>query len=161
VPPPRWRPTLEDYVDVAAFLLSAPPEAVRSLPRLRSAESAIHAPFASFGGEEAYPELLDQAAVLIAHLAQNHPLPDGNKRAAFLLTARSSTPTTGRGQQKTRNSMRPWSNASLPAKRLTTRSSRGSSRAPAIEGATARGVAAERATAWPGRVSACCLMPDG
>jgi death-on-curing protein len=26
--------------------------------------------------------------VLITHLAQNHPLPDGNKRAAFLLTAR-------------------------------------------------------------------------
>jgi death on curing protein len=24
----------------------------------------------------------------MAHLAQNHPLPDGNKRAAFLLTAR-------------------------------------------------------------------------
>jgi death on curing protein len=88
VPPPRWRPTLEDYIDVAAFLLSAPPEAVRSLPRMDSAESAIHAPFASFGGDEAYPELLDQAAVLIAHLAQNHPLPDGNKRAAFLLTAR-------------------------------------------------------------------------
>jgi death-on-curing protein len=88
VTPPRWRPTLEDYIDVASFLLSAQPAAVRSLPRLGSAESAIHAPFASFGDEEAYPELLDQAAVLIAHLAQNHPLPDGNKRAAFLLTAR-------------------------------------------------------------------------
>jgi len=48
----------------------------------------VHAPFASFGGESAYPELLEQAAVVIAHLAQNHPLPDGNKRAAFLLTAR-------------------------------------------------------------------------
>ncbi len=88
MPPPLWRPTLEDYIDVAGFLLAATPEAIRSLPRMGSAESAIHAPFASFGGEEAYPELLDQAAVLIAHLAQNHPLPDGNKRAAFLLTAR-------------------------------------------------------------------------
>jgi death on curing protein len=88
MPAPRWRPTFEDYVDVAAFLLGATPEAIRRLPRIASAESAIHAPFASFGGEEAYPELLDQAAVLITHLAQNHPLPDGNKRAAFLLTAR-------------------------------------------------------------------------
>lgn len=88
MPPPRWRPTLEDYVDLAAFLLAAPPEAIRRLPRVASAESAIHAPFASFGDEETYPELLDQAAVLIAHLTQNHPLPDGNKRAAFLLTAR-------------------------------------------------------------------------
>ena len=26
--------------------------------------------------------------MLITHLAQNHPLPDGNKRAAFLLMAR-------------------------------------------------------------------------
>jgi death-on-curing protein len=83
-----WRPTLDDFVDVAGFLLGASPEAIRSLPRMGSAESAIHAPFASFGGADAYPELLDQAAVLIAHLAQNHPLPDGNKRAAFLLTAR-------------------------------------------------------------------------
>jgi death-on-curing protein len=88
VPPPRWRPTLEDYIDIAGFLLDATAEAIRSLPRLKSAESAIHVPFASFGGEEAYPELLDQAAVLLAHLAQNHPLPDGNKRAAFLLAAR-------------------------------------------------------------------------
>jgi death-on-curing protein len=88
VPPPRWRPTLDDYVDLASYLLDAAPASVRNLPGMGSAESAIHAPFASFGGEEAYPELLDQAAVLIAHLAQNHPLPDGNKRAAFLLTAR-------------------------------------------------------------------------
>src|SRR5215218_7840133 len=81
VPAPLWRPTLEDYIDLASFLLAATPEAIRSLPRIGSAESAIHAPFASFGGQDAYPELLDQAAVLIAHLAQNHPLPDGNKRA--------------------------------------------------------------------------------
>ncbi|WP_051222113.1 type II toxin-antitoxin system death-on-curing family toxin [Conexibacter woesei] len=86
--PPRWRPTLEDYIDLAAFLLAASPEAVRRLPRMGSAESAINAPFASFEGQEPYPELHDQAAVLIAHLVQNHPLPDGNKRSAFLLTAR-------------------------------------------------------------------------
>jgi death on curing protein len=88
VPPPRWRPTLDDYVDVASFLLSATPEAIRGLPGMGSAESAIHAPFASFGGEDAYSGLLDQAAVLITHLVRNHPLPDGNKRAGFLLTAR-------------------------------------------------------------------------
>jgi death-on-curing protein len=28
--------------------------------------------------------LIEKAAVLIEHLARNHPLPDGNKRAAFL-----------------------------------------------------------------------------
>lgn len=73
---------------MACFVLGASPEAVRRLPRLPLAESAIHAPFASFAGQDAYPGLLDKAAVLLARLAQNHPLPDGNKRAAFLLTAR-------------------------------------------------------------------------
>ena len=58
------------------------------MPRLALAESALHAPFASFGGVEAYPTLVEQAAVLLEHLVKNHPLPDANKRAAFLLTAR-------------------------------------------------------------------------
>ncbi len=86
--PERWIPSLEDYIDVAAFLLGADRTAVQALPRLTLAESALHAPFASFGGVEAYPTLIEQAAVLIEHLARNHPLPDANKRAAFLLTAR-------------------------------------------------------------------------
>jgi death on curing protein len=30
------------------------------------------------------PTLIEKAAVLVEHLARNHPLPDGNKRAAFL-----------------------------------------------------------------------------
>jgi death on curing protein len=85
---PRWEPSLEDYIDIAAFLLGANRAAVAALPRLGLAESALHAPFASFGGVEAYPTLIEQAAVLLEHLAQNHPLPDANKRAAFLLTAR-------------------------------------------------------------------------
>jgi len=86
--PERWIPSLEDYIDVAAFLLGADRTSVQALPRLTLAESALHAPFASFGGVEAYPTLTEQAAVLIEHLARNHPLPDANKRAAFLLTAR-------------------------------------------------------------------------
>jgi death on curing protein len=85
---PRWEPSLEDYIDIATFLLGSNRAAVASLPRLGLAESALHAPFASFGGVEAYPGLIEQAAVLLEHLAQNHPLPDANKRAAFLLTAR-------------------------------------------------------------------------
>nr|MBA3748460.1 Fic family protein [Solirubrobacterales bacterium] len=73
---------------IAAYLLGAGRAAVEALPRLALAESAVHAPFASFGGVEAYPTLIEQAAVLLQHLAKNHPLPDANKRAAFLLTAR-------------------------------------------------------------------------
>jgi death on curing protein len=84
----RWTPALDDYIELAAYLLDVEPSAVRALPRITLAESAVHASFASFGGQAAYPSLIEQAAVLIEHLAKNHPLPDGNKRAAFLLTAR-------------------------------------------------------------------------
>jgi death-on-curing protein len=31
-----------------------------------------------------YPDVIDKAAVLCARLARNHPLPDGNKRVAYL-----------------------------------------------------------------------------
>jgi death-on-curing protein len=85
---PRWTPTVDDFVDAASFILGVAPEAVRRLPNLSLAESALHAPFASFGGTDAYPTIVEKAATLVQHLAQNHPLPDGNKRVAFLLMAR-------------------------------------------------------------------------
>jgi len=84
----HWTPSLEDYADLAAYLLDTDRATVLRLPRITLAESALHAPFASFGGVVAYPTLVEQAAVLLQHLAKNHPLPDANKRAAFLLTAR-------------------------------------------------------------------------
>jgi death-on-curing protein len=39
---------------------------------------------AGFGDTEFYPDFIDKAAVLIVRLAKNHPLPDGNKRAAWV-----------------------------------------------------------------------------
>jgi len=45
--------------------------------------SALHSPQACFGDEEFYPDLIDKAAVLAVRIAQNHPLPDGNKRLAW------------------------------------------------------------------------------
>jgi death-on-curing protein len=50
--------------------------------RLDLADCALHAPAASLGDEEFYAGLYDKAAVLTCRLAWNHPLPDGNKRAA-------------------------------------------------------------------------------
>ncbi len=44
------------------------------------------APQAGFGDVEAYPDFATKAAVLCWHLVKNHPLPDGNKRCAFLAT---------------------------------------------------------------------------
>lgn len=43
-------------------------------------ESAVSAPFQSFGGKELYPSLLEKAARLGFGLIKNHPFLDGNKR---------------------------------------------------------------------------------
>ena len=43
-------------------------------------ESAIEAPFQTFGGYELYPTLEEKAARLGASLVCNHPFVDGNKR---------------------------------------------------------------------------------
>ena len=43
-------------------------------------DSAINAPFQTFGGEELYPSLLDKASRLGYGLIKNHPFVDGNKR---------------------------------------------------------------------------------
>lgn len=43
-------------------------------------ESALNAPFQSFGDEELYPSLLEKAARLGYGLIKNHPFVDGNKR---------------------------------------------------------------------------------
>jgi death-on-curing protein len=78
------------YLDLGTFLviaehvLDVPAEDLARLPGLHLAESALNAPAAEFGGVEFYPELEMKAAVLCARIAKNHPLPDGNKRTAFL-----------------------------------------------------------------------------
>ena len=43
-------------------------------------ESALHAPFQSFAGEEVCPSLQQKAARLCFGLVKNHPFIDGNKR---------------------------------------------------------------------------------
>lgn len=75
---------LGDYCEVAAEVLGIEPEQVAELPNIGLADSALAAPRAGFGEYEAFPTLHEKAAILIERLARNHPLPDGNKRAAFL-----------------------------------------------------------------------------
>lgn len=48
------------------------------------AESALHAPAATFGGLEFYPDLARKTAVLTSRLINSHALPDGNKRVGYL-----------------------------------------------------------------------------
>lgn len=43
-------------------------------------ESALNAPFQTFGGEDVYPSLQHKAARLCFGLVKNHPFVDGNKR---------------------------------------------------------------------------------
>ena len=131
--PPRWQPSLDDYIDLPPTARRRP-RRHRGLPRIALAESALHAPFASFGGIEEYPTLVEQAAVLLQHLAKNHQLPDANKRAAFLLTARFFDANGLLWGPPAARPTPAWTNASLPAKRATTRSSRGSANVRAKKG---------------------------
>jgi death-on-curing protein len=75
---------LADYLYLAAAALDVAPEALFDVADLGLAESALHAPAATFAGVEFYPDLVTKAAILVVRLAKNHPLPDGNKRAAYL-----------------------------------------------------------------------------
>lgn len=50
-------------------------------------ESAVSAPFASFGGEDLHPDPVEKAAVLMRSLSLNHPFLDGNKRTSLAMTA--------------------------------------------------------------------------
>jgi death on curing protein len=75
---------LGDYLTLAGAALEVAPEALFDVADLGLAESALHAPAATFAGVEFYPDLMTKAAVMVTRLAKNHPLPDGNKRAAYL-----------------------------------------------------------------------------
>ena len=75
---------LADYLLIAEAVLGVPAETIARWPGVGLAESALHAPAMGFGGVEFYPEVIDKAAVLCSRLARNHPLPDGNKRVAYL-----------------------------------------------------------------------------
>lgn len=74
---------LADYLLIAEHVLRIDAKALARGVGIGLADSALAAPRASFGGVEFYPDFERKAAVLLMHLVQNHPLPDGNKRAAY------------------------------------------------------------------------------
>ncbi|MGH3006534.1 MAG: type II toxin-antitoxin system death-on-curing family toxin [Gaiellaceae bacterium] len=78
---------LAEYLLIAEAVLGVPAETIARWPGIGLAESALHAPAMGFGGVEFYPDVIDKAAVLCVRLARNHPLPDGNKRVAYLALA--------------------------------------------------------------------------
>lgn len=75
---------LADYVGIAAAVTGLDEGVITKVAKLHLADSALHAPAAGFGDDDFYPDLVDKAAVLIVRLAKNHPLPDGNKRVAWV-----------------------------------------------------------------------------
>jgi len=75
--------TLGEYFWLAEKVTGIDADVLAKASRSDLADSALHAPQAGFGEEEFYPDINDKAAVLLCRLAWNHPLPDGNKRAAW------------------------------------------------------------------------------
>ncbi len=75
--------TLAEYIWLAEQVTGVDAAVLAKSGRIDLADSALHAPAASFGGQEFHPALLSEAAVLTTHLAWNHPQLDGNKRAAW------------------------------------------------------------------------------
>jgi death on curing protein len=74
---------LAEYLWLAEQVTGTEASVLAKVSRTDLADSALHAPSASFGDEEFYPDVFDKAAVLTCRLAWNHPLLDGNKRAAW------------------------------------------------------------------------------
>jgi len=75
--------TLTEYLWLAEQVTGIDADTLARVSRTELADSALHAPQSSFGGEEFYPDLIDKAAVLACRLAWNHPLLDGNKRSSW------------------------------------------------------------------------------
>lgn len=48
-------------------------QTITRVAKLDLADSALHAPAAGFGEVEFYPDFIEKAAVLVTHLAKNHP----------------------------------------------------------------------------------------
>ena len=75
--------SLAEYAWLAEQVTGVEAAVLSKASRLDLADSALHAPAAGFEDQDFYPDLVDKAAVLTCRLAWNHPLPDGNKRAAW------------------------------------------------------------------------------
>lgn len=75
--------SLAEYLWLAEQVTGVDAAVLAKASRIDLADSALHSPAAGFGDDDYYPDLIDKAAVLTCRLAWNHPLPDGNKRAAW------------------------------------------------------------------------------
>ena len=75
--------SLAEVLAIAEAVTGIDARVLARTPRINLLDSALHAPQASFGGHDMYPEFIDQAAVLAVRISRNHALLDGNKRLAW------------------------------------------------------------------------------
>lgn len=76
--------TLAEAVVIAESVTGVDAKTLALASRLDLLDSALHAPQAGFGDDDFYPDFATKAAVLVVRIARNHPLPDGNKRLAWM-----------------------------------------------------------------------------
>lgn len=74
---------LADFLLIAEAVLGIDASRLFLLTRVPEAESALAAPFASFGGVSFYSDPIQRAAICCSRVVRNHPLPDGNKRVGY------------------------------------------------------------------------------
>ncbi|NLT07589.1 MAG: type II toxin-antitoxin system death-on-curing family toxin [Solirubrobacterales bacterium] len=75
---------MADYLLIAEAILDIDADHLKRTANLELVESALAAPLAGFGDHELHPEAATNAAILCSRLVRNHPLPDGNKRIAYI-----------------------------------------------------------------------------
>ena len=76
--------TLPEALIIAEAVTGIDTMSLSKASQLELLDSALHAPQAGFGDQDHYPEFEKKAAVLVVRIARNHPLPDGNKRLAWM-----------------------------------------------------------------------------
>lgn len=74
---------LAEFLLIAEAVLGMRAEVLARAVRVPGVESALAAPFASFGGVDFYDDPVERAAICCSRIIRNHPLPDGNKRLGY------------------------------------------------------------------------------
>jgi death-on-curing protein len=77
--------TTTEALFVAARVLDVPVDVLATRHTIQLLESALHSPQATFDGTDLVEGIEMKAATLAFHVSRNHPLPDGNKRLAWML----------------------------------------------------------------------------
>ena len=78
-------PSVAEALEVAGALLEVDPRALATEHTIQLLDSALHAPQATWNGQDLVPDLLGKMSTLVVHVTRNHPLQDGNKRLAWVL----------------------------------------------------------------------------